>query len=146
MNLLSNVKMILVSAGAVAAQTEVDSDILDMLGFDGVLFVAILGTVTASSVLTLVAQQYTAATGGSMVTITGATATHTDAGAGADSSKCLIVDVFRPQQRYVRAAFTRTAANAVLQGILAIQYMAGKKPTVQDVTTILASTQVAPAA
>lgn len=141
MNLSKCVQLTRVKSSVVAGTTAVDSNILDMAGFDGVMFVALLGTVTSGSVLTLVTQQNTANSTSGMATITGASAGVTDT-AGEKSNGALIVDVYRPLQRYVRAELTRTTANAVVDGILAIQYAAGHKPTTQDVTTILASTFV----
>lgn len=136
-SLLKDTKFTRVSAAAAAGQTDVASSILDMAGFDGVLFVALLGDVTDTSVLTLTAQQNTANSTSGMAALTG-TATFT-AGASDADSKAMILDVIRPVERYVRAVLSRGTANAAVDGILAIQYRAGTKPCTQDASVIASS-------
>ena len=46
------------------------------------------------------------------------------------------MDVCDPQLRYIFASLTRTTANAVVNGIIAIQYKAEYRPTTQDATVI----------
>ncbi len=139
MNLSKNVKVTVVSPAAVAAQTAIDSSVLDMTGFDGVIFIALLGDVTSTSVLTLTAKGNTA---NSTSSPTPATLKATDAftaDATSADSKAIMVDVYRPTQRYVFANLTRTTANAVVGGILAIQYKGTKRPTTQDTSVIASS-------
>ncbi len=113
----------------------------DLQGYDGVVFVAALGTLTASQVTFLGAQ---GSADGTTWGATGTAAAPTNLIAGAqtpamadgDSNKLLVLDVFRPLQRYVRAVLYRGTANAVVDGVVAIRYAAKKQPTVQDVTTV----------
>ena len=136
MSLLKNVKVTPVAAAAVAAQTEVLSSVLDMSGFDGVMFVALLGDVTATSILTLTAKGNTASSTSSPTPVTQvATAAFTADATNADD-KALVVDVYDPALRYVFASLTRTVANAAVNGIIAIQYTAEYKPTTQAATVI----------
>ena len=141
MNLINEVKLSVVATSQAAGQTEVDTSILDMAGYDSVMFIALLGTVSAGSVLTLTAEQNTANSTSGMAAIvdattgTNAAATVTDVG-GATSNGALVVDVYRPQDEFVRAALTRTTANAAVNGIVALQYNAKKRPTVQDATVM----------
>lgn len=142
-HLLKDTKITRVANSAVAAQSEVDSSILDMAGYDGVIFIAALGDVTANCVLTLKVEQNTANSTSGMAALTG-NATFT-AGATDADNKMLVVDVIRPKERYVRAALTRTAANAVVDGIFAIQYKASTKPVTAD-SSVLASATIVDAA
>lgn len=142
-SLLNDVKVTVVEAAAVAAQTAVESDILDMSGYEGVLFLAMLGDVTTTSVLTLACQQNTANSTSGMATLAGS-ATFT-AGASDADSKVLALDVYRPRERYVRAYLTRTTADAVVGGIIAIQYGATKKPVTPHASVIDYDTLVEPA-
>lgn len=139
MQLSKNINVIKVSNGATAGTSEVDSSILDMAGYDGVMFIVDLATVVDASVLTLNAQQNTANSTSGMATITGASATFT---ASTSSNKALLVDVYRPLQRYVRAAFTRTAQNATVNTIIAIQYKSQFRPTTLDASVIASATVV----
>ena len=56
MNLSKAIKITRVANSAAAATTEVLSSVLDMQGYDGVMFIALLGDITATSVLTLTAK------------------------------------------------------------------------------------------
>lgn len=146
MNLSKNVKVTRVAAGAVAAQTEVLSSVLDMQGYDGVMFIALLGDVTTACVLTLTAKGNTASSTSSPTPVTQvATAAFTADGTSADN-KVLQVDVVDPALRYIFASLTRTAANAVVDGIIAIQYMAESRPTTHDASVIASAFGVGTAA
>lgn len=137
MSLLKNVKITRVANAAVAAQTDVVGSILDMAGFDGVMFVALYGDVTDTSALQLKAEQNTANSGTGMAALVGgpsfaAGPTNADNGA-------LVLDVYKPREQFVRPVLKRGTANAVVDGILAIQYGAMSKPTVQS-ASVIAST------
>lgn len=136
MNLSKDVKISVVAAAATAAQTAVTSSVLDMSGYDGVMFIALTGDVTATSVLTLTAKANSANSASSPTPITQKATDAFTAGASDADSKALVVDVFKPTLRYVFAELTRTTANAVVGGILAIQYQASNKPTSHDASVI----------
>lgn len=139
MSLLKNIKVTPVAASAVAAQTEVLTSVLDMSGFDGVMFIALLGDVTATSVLTLTAKGNTASSTSSPTPVTQVATSVFTAGASDADDKALVVDVYDPMLRYAFASLTRTTANAVVNGIIAIQYTAEYKPTTQAATVIAAA-------
>jgi hypothetical protein len=133
-NFLANNRLAVVEAAATAGQTTLDSDVVDMAGFDGVTFVALLGDVTVDSVLTLTLQHGDEVGGGDMES-TAIVATHTATASDADS-KILVVEGYMPTKRYARARLARGTANAVVGGIIAI--MSGPKvaPVTQDATVI----------
>lgn len=133
-NLLNNVKVARVLAAVAAGQATSYSDILDMKGFQGVVFIAKLGDVAAGSVLTLAAQQNSANSETGMATLEGSV-THTATSTDADDN-LLILDVVRPNERYVRAALTSATADAAKSGILAIQYGAKEVPITQGSTVL----------
>lgn len=134
--LLKNTKITRVLVDTAAGIAATSSDILDMAGFDSVCFVAKLGTVTATSVTTLACEGNTANSGTGMAALT-SSVTSTDAG-GADSNGLLVLDVVRPEKQFVRAVLTSATANAVKNGIIAIQYNAKDVPITQG-STILSS-------
>ena len=136
MSLLKNVKVAYAAGAAAAAQTEVLSTVLDMTGYDGVMFIALLGDVTATSVLTLTAKGNTASSTSSPSPVTQKASTEFTAGASDADSTAIVVDVYDPAVRYMFASLTRTTANAVVNGIVAIQYKAEYRPTTQDATVI----------
>lgn len=136
MNLLKDIKITVVSPAAAAAQTAITGSVLDMAGFDGVVFVALTGDVTSGSVLSLLAKGNTANSTSSPSPSTLATATYTAASASDSDSKVLAVDVYRPTQQYVFPSLTRTTQDAVIGGIVAIQYQSHTKPSLQDASVI----------
>lgn len=136
MSLLKNVKVTVVSGAAAAAQTAIDSSVLDMTGYDGVMFIALLGDVTTGCVLTLTAKGNTASSTSSPAPVTQKATDAFTADATSADDKALIVDVYDPQLRYVFANLTRTTANAVVGGIIAIQYKAEFRPTAQAASVI----------
>ena len=133
--LLEQVRIDVVEAAAAAGTTTLTSDILDMSGYDGVMFIAHLGDVTLDSVVTL--QGLTNNTNDTVTptTVTAAVATVTATADSADN-KLLIIDMVRPAERYVYCTLARAAANAVLNGITAIRYRARNHPTTQGASVV----------
>lgn len=138
MNLSESIKVVVVAGPAAAAQTEVVSSVVDLTGYSGVVFVAVTGDVTDTSVLTLTAKGNSANSTSSPTPVSQGSATFT-AGATDADNKALVVDVHAPALRYAFASFTRTTANAVVSAIVAILYAASFKPTTNDATVIAAS-------
>jgi len=136
MNLSKEIKVTVVKAAAAAAQTELVTDVLDMSGYDGVLFIALTGDVTDTSVLTLTAKANSANSVSSPTPITQAATDAFTASATTADSKALMVDVYKPTLPYVFASLTRTTADAIVGGIIAIQYGASNKPTSQAASVI----------
>lgn len=135
MTFLENNRLAVVEAAAAAAQTELVSDTVEMKHNEGVVFLAILGDVTATSVLTLTLQTGDASDG-SDAEDTGIIATFT-AGASDADSKILAVEGSGPTKKYCRAKLTRTTADAVVGGIVAIQTNPrGHVPITQHATVI----------
>ena len=89
-----------------AGTSAVNGSVIDMTGFNAVRFTAVLGTLTATQVTALKAQQGNAANGSDMADIAGAV---TPAAADADSNKLLMLDVnvSKITKRYVRPVVTR---------------------------------------
>ncbi len=123
-----------------AGTSAVNGSVIDMTGFNAVRFTALLGTLTATQVTALKAQQGNAANGSDMADIAGAV---TPAAADADSNKLLMLDVnvSKITKRYVRPVVTRGTANAVIDGVIADLYRAGTLPQTQSDTTVSQATQ-----
>lgn len=137
MSLLKNTKITRVAAAAAAAQTDVVGSILDMAGFTGVMFIAFTGDVTDTSALALKAEQNNLNQAGGMAELVGSAAF--TAGATNADNKVLVLDVYAPRERYIRPVLERGVANAVVDGIVAIQYIARTSPTQQDASVIAAA-------
>lgn len=136
MNLSKDIKITVVEAAATAGTSELVTDILDMTGYEGIMFIALTGDVSDTSILTLTVKASDTNHVSSPTPITQkATSAFTADGTTGDS-KVLAVDLFRPVHRYVFASLTRTVANAVIGGIIAIQYTAKTKPTTDHASVI----------
>ena len=123
---------------ASAANTDSDSTVYDMSGFDGVLFFTVITTGGATGVATLTVDESATDAGGGTL-IAGATATATNGTTYA--GKLLIVDVVKPQERYVYA--NRASATDVMTfgPVFCLRYK-GKMGPLSDPDTIAALTAV----
>lgn len=137
MNLLKETKTTRAMNAVVAGITNQNGSVIDMSGFEGVMFIAAFGALTATAVTGIKVQQGVLADGSDMADLTGSALAIADTG----SNKLLATDVYRPQERYVRLVVTRGTANAVIDGVTAVQYSPRVSPTTQD-TTVAASEQL----
>ena len=144
MNFLANQKLTRVEPAAVAAQTLLTSDVIDMKGFDGVSFVALLGDVSDTCVLTLQAQHGDQSDGSDATNLSGVAATFTAGATDADDNM-LALEVFRPTKRYVRVTLARTTADAVVDGIVAVQSSPAEAPVTQDASVLATDFALSPA-
>lgn len=120
------------SNAVAAGTTAINGAAVDMQGYSGVIFVAVLGALTANQVTSIKAQ----------VSDDGATGwtdledSLTGPAADTDGNKMLILDIYRPKSRYVRLVVNRATANAVLDDLLAMRYHARLEPTDEGTAVI----------
>lgn len=138
-NLLKDIKVTRVLNAVAAGTSNQNGATLDMSGWDGVLFIAAVGTLTSTQVTGLKAQQGNASNMSDAADLAGSAV---GPFADADGNKALALDIYRPLERYVRCVVTRGTANAVIDGVIAIQYRGRKSPVTQDTTYIAANKQL----
>jgi hypothetical protein len=131
LNLSKETKVTLVQAPLADGQTDPDSSSVDMLGFEGVMFIGIAGTITGNGTVSLKASQ--SSNNADFNDLSGIVATTV---AASDDDSFLLLDVYRPTDRYVRTTLTRAVDNSVYGGTIAIQYGAHTQPTVHDAATL----------
>ena len=140
-NLLDNVKISRVLGYNAASTTNRKGSIIDMQGYDGVVFVATFGTMlTTSEIDLIIAQSDTNNTSAMAKSVAEASATSD----GTDNVQ-LIVDVYRPTKRYLEAQVEIDTANALIEGVIAIQYRGSKMPISQPAATLASGTFASPA-
>lgn len=146
MNLIKNVLIKEVMA-PVAAGSSIDqnSDILDMANWDGVVFIVPVTDSVATGVATLTIEQNTANSDTGMAALSGATATATCATNDDLNNELLIVDVYRPRERYVQGVVTSATANIAFGNMIAIQYKGRKPPVTADGSVLQSTLVVSPA-
>jgi hypothetical protein len=144
-NLLGRVKITRVSvrgAGAASA-TPTKGTILDMAGWEGVLLIAEMGNVLDTSAVALRVAASDINDTAEMDLLTGS-AGGTAAAADYDD-KLIVLDVVQPGFRYIEPQIFHVTANAPFDGIIAIQYTAGRTPTTQGSTVKASATLTSPA-
>jgi len=131
MNLSKNCKITRHSNAVAAGTTDITpSSGIDMQGFEGCLFIVEMGTITSSAVTSIKVQQ--SADDSSYADLEGTSVTIADD----DDNQIFYIDVIKPSDRYLKLIVDRGTANAVVDGITAIQYGARKAPTTHDSTTV----------
>jgi hypothetical protein len=128
---------ITVTAGA-AGVTTINGTVIDMSGFEGVLFIANFGVITAGALTSIKVQQGTASDGSDMADLAGTGQTIADT----DDEKVFFADVFRPTKRYVRLVVVRSTQNAVVTAV-AIQYHTRQAPVTHG-TNVAGKSAVSP--
>lgn len=141
-NFLNDVKIQRVMNGVVAGTSDQTSSAVDTQGFTGCCFVASFGALTASQVTQIKVQQSDD---------DGASDAYSDLEgslvgplADADGNKQLVVDIVRPQKRYLKLVVDRGTANAVIDGVVAYLYGAKSLPVTQPSSVMAAETKVSP--
>jgi hypothetical protein len=141
MNLSKSVKVARALNSVAAGTTSQNASVIDMSGFEGMQFVALFGALAATQVTSLKVQQGNLADGSDMADLEGSL--HT-ALADTDGNKCLVMDLFRPEKRYVRAVVVRGTANAVIDGVIALLYSPRVEPITADTTVKATKLLVSP--
>jgi len=112
--------------------TTVTGTAIDTSDYDGVVFIAQFGTITDGTPA-LKAQGGAQANGSDAADLAGTACTP----ALTDDNKAVVLDLYRPTQRYITPAIVRGGATgAVIDSVIAIQYGPRCKPTTNDATTV----------
>jgi len=127
------------TAGA-AGTSDINSSIIDMSGFEGVLFAVTFGAITGGAVTSIKVQQGAASDMSDAADLEGSAQTIADT----DDEKVFYVDVARPLERYVRLVVDRGTANAVVSSAIAVQYSPRNQPTSHG-SGVSGETHVSPA-
>ena len=141
MNLSKNVKMTIAitPANGVAATTDIEGVTLDMQGFEGVLIEVVFGAITGSAVTSIKAQQGAESDLSDAADLEGTGQTIADT----DDNKTFYIDLYRPEERYVRLYVDRATQNAVVASATYHQYAAAKAP-VSHATGVSGELHVSP--
>lgn len=140
MNLLQRVKVDQILGYSAAGKVKKTSSIIDMANYDGVMFVAELGTLLATGTLDVFVDQNSTNSTSGMARVATTTA-HTCTTADATLvQSAIVVDVYKPQEQFLQCNITPAVANAVILGITAIRYSGRVKPDANG--DLLKSTQL----
>jgi hypothetical protein len=141
LNLARNLRIARALNAVAAGQTDQNGSIIDTANYEGVVFIAAFGTLTAGAVTGLKAQMGDDPNLSDAADLAGTAQSIADS----DDNKLLVLDVHRPAERYVRAGVTRGTADAVIDGVYAILYGPRVLPVTQDSTVAAINTLISPA-
>lgn len=114
-------------AAGVAAQTVINSSILDTAGYDGTLFLLRMGLITSGAVCNFRVQQGANSNMSDAADLTGTLQAIADTSGNA----AFYCDIKRTGDRYIRAQINRSTQDSVISDCLAIQYLPRSKATSQ---------------
>jgi len=126
-----------------AGVTKRTSTIIDMDGFDGVVFAAVLGTTIENGTVDVFVEQHTLNQTSGMARVATTTVYTIPASPAALTS--IQVDVQKPRERYLQANITPASQNAVICGMVAIQYKGHLCPVTVDSTVVKQTKLISPA-
>lgn len=124
---LEDVKITKLNDATVAGITTITSAVIDMSGYDGVVFLTSSGTILATGTAIAKAQQDVVVGMGAAADLLGTGQSFIDS----DDNKSVALDIKRPLERFLRLAITRATANSDWGPIWALQYRARSLPVVQ---------------
>jgi hypothetical protein len=132
MNLGKHTKITRVVNSTAVGTSAVNGTVLDMSGFEGVVFVLEAGTITDG---TFAVKAQDGADSG--LSDAADLANSSVAEAITDDNKCVILDIYKPLKRYIRPVVVRGGSTGgVIDGVLAIQYGPRSVPTTHDASTV----------
>lgn len=132
LNLFKDVKLTKIAAGAVTATTDVDSSVIDMSGYDGVVFFGSIATANAGNFIK--AQQGTDATVTDAADLAGSKVV------AAANNQVVWVEIHKPLERYLRAKIVRAGVTTVTGDLYALQYSGRVRPETNLVANALIGT------
>lgn len=142
-NLAKLVSGIRVSNAVAAGTGTVTSSAIDMRNYEGALIVVAFGAIVSGAATSIKAQQ-SSDDGGSdaYADLLGTSITVADD----DDNQFVVLDIYKPRERYLKAIVSRATQNSTVDGIFVLRYGAKKLPAVDDSSTVVASeTHVSPA-
>jgi hypothetical protein len=135
MNVLKNFVIKEVGAPIAAANnTDSNSDRIDMANYEGAVFICPITDSVQGGVAALTIEQNTVDSDTGMAALSGAVDSATSAENDDLNDTLLVVEVYRPRERYIQAVRTSTTANIAFGNVIAILYGAKKRPVTLDAT------------
>lgn len=132
-------KITRLSNAVAAGTTDVESTSIDMDGFDEATFIADLGAIVSGAVTSAKLQGSSDNSSFSDLEGTGLTIGDTD------DNELVVLNIVRPQHRYLKMVIDRGTQNATVDSILCIQSQAREVPVTQP-TGVNVERHVSPAA
>jgi hypothetical protein len=104
------------------------------------MFIASMGSIASTGTATLKAQQGQQSNMSDAADLEGTGIAIVDT----DDNRVVVLDLWRPRERYVRPAISRSTANVAIDSVVAVQYAGAKAPVGHDTTVLAAEYHVSP--
>ena len=134
MNISKETKIVKVLAPTATGTSTINTSVVDMQGYDGVIFLGSIGSAAANNGMKV--QQGAISDGSAAADLAGSLA-------GGASKTDLLVEVTKPQKRYVRAAVVR-GTTTTIDCVWAILYRGIKQPVDNSGAAVAQKLLVAP--
>jgi hypothetical protein len=134
-NLTTSNKLTRVINATATGTTDINGSVIDMQGFDSVTFIVGFGTINASAVTSIKAQQGAASDLSDAADLAGTSITVADD----DDNQIVALEVVSPRERYVRVVVDRGTQHCVVDFGIALLSCAGVEPVTHDSTTVIGS-------
>lgn len=133
------------AAIAAASNTDDDSSIIDMAGYEGVIFICTITDSAQTGVGSLIVEQNTVNSATGMAALSGGSAVATSAANDDLNGKLLKVAVHKPRERYLRVNRTSATANIAFGELLYVKYGPRVMPVPDSATIADGEEVVSPA-
>jgi hypothetical protein len=127
------VKILKVESTTAAGTTVIETDVVDTADYQGVAFLFSADGITTGAVTSVKVQQGAAANLSDAADLVGTNIPIADD----DDNQTFLIDVLRPQERYVRVVVSRATQNAAIGTIYALLYGPARSPVTNAVADTL---------
>lgn len=124
-----------------AGQSNVASDIVDTAGYDGIRFILAMGAITSGAATSANVQQNTANSASGMADLAGSSVTIADT----NDNKLIVIEVIKPQERYLRLETLRATQDSAIDGLIVELFNPRTMPVTQDSTVATLEVHASPA-
>lgn len=124
-------KVTRINNAAAAATSDLNTSSVDMANFEGVKFYVVMGTVVSGAATS--AKVGTSSDDSTFNDLLGSSQTIADD----DDNQVVVIDIYRPLERYLRVTVLRATQNSTVDGVIAVQYGPRVLPTSDDSTTVV---------
>lgn len=131
-NLSNSIKTTRVANASAAGTTAVNSSSVNMTNFDGVRFTIGFGAIVSTAVTSVNAAQ--SSDDSSFADLEGSSISVADD----DDNQVVVLDIWRPVDKFVRVEVAKDTANSTVDFIIAEQYGPRVLPTTDDASTVVA--------
>ena len=132
-NLSNDVSALVVASASAAGTSLITSAAIDMANYEGALIMVKFGTIVTAAVTSIKVQgSDDDGSSDAYADLLGTGQTVADD----DDDKVFVIDIFKPQERYLKALVVKATQNSTVESIIVLRYGAKKLPATDDSATV----------